>query len=202
VRGKEAGFRAVAEGASFAASPRMFNVEPTEYVRRSYETLVDACEAHAEAAVMLARRGVVFRIGVLVATGAAAGVAVVAATWRPSWFLFSALTAALAFVISAIYVAFDQHPRIHGHRACSARLWVVCEEYRALLAEMEQGLLEAPVLRDRRHALLAEAAAVFEHVAPADRHTLAIAKRALGARSGAPMVPPPAPADAAARDAA
>ena len=53
---------------------------------------------------------------------------------------------------------------------------------------MQEGRLELAVLRDRRHALLQEAAAVFEHVAPADRYTFEIARRALGSRSGAPAV--------------
>jgi len=48
----------------------------------------------------------------------------------------------------------------------SARLWVVCEKYRELVAEMHEGRLDLAMLRDRRHALLQEAAAVFEHVAP------------------------------------
>jgi hypothetical protein len=170
----------------------MFNVQPTEYVRRSYETLEDACAAHAEAAVRLARWSTVFRVATLATTGVAAAVTVAAATWRPSWFLFAALTAALAFVICAAYVGFNQQPRIHGHRACSARLWVVCEKYREFVAEMQTGTLDQTALRDRRHALLQEASSVFEHVAPADHYTLQIAKRALGARSGAPLVPPPA----------
>jgi len=179
----------------FAAVSAMFNVEPTEYVRRSYETLEDACEAHAEAAVTLARWSAVFRVATLASTGIAAAVAVAAATWRPSWFLVSALTAAFAFVTCAAYVGFNQQPRIHGHRACSARLWVVCEKYRELVAELQQGAIDLPSLRERRHALLLEASAVFEHVAPADRYTFDIARRALGARSGAPMVRPQPPAE-------
>jgi hypothetical protein len=180
----------------------MFNIEPADYVRRSFETLEDACQAHAQAAVALARWSSVFRVATLASTAIAAGVAVAAATWRPSWFLFSAIAATGAFVVCAAYIGFNQAPRIHGHRACSARLWVVCEKYRELLAEMQDGLLDLPALRARRHALLHEAAGVFEHVAPADRYTFEIARRALGGRSGAPLVTPPAAAPEDARDAA
>jgi hypothetical protein len=167
----------------------MFNNDVAEYVRLSYETLEDACRAHAEAAVRLSRWTVLFRVATLASTGVAAGVAVVAATWRPSWFLASAITAVCAFAACATYVGFNQQARIHGHRACSARLWVVCEKYRELLVEMRGGGLDLATLRERRLALLQEAAAVFEHVAPSDRYTFEIAKRALGSRSGAPVMP-------------
>lgn len=168
----------------------MFSTDVAEYVRLSYDTLDDAWRAHAEAAVRLARWNVIFRAATLAMSGVAAGAAIAAATWRPSWFLASAMTATCAFIASAAYVGFNQQPRIHGHRACSARLWVVCEKYRELLAEMQQGRLDVNALRERRHLLLQDAAAVFEHVAPADRYTFDIARRALGARSGAPASPP------------
>jgi hypothetical protein len=174
----------------------MFSTDVSEYVRLSYDTLEDACRAHADAAVRLARWSVVFRVATLASTGVAAGVAVATATWRPSWFLASAIAATCAFVACAAYVGFNQQPRIHGHRACSARLWVVCEKYRELLVEMQEGRLDLNALRERRHVLLQEAAAVFEHVAPADRYTFEIARRALGARSGAPAAPAPTSAAA------
>ena len=175
----------------------MFSTDVAEYVRLSYETLEDACRAHADAAVRLARWSALFRVGTLATTAVAAAVAVASATWRPSWFLASAIASTCAFVTCAAYVGFNQQPRIHGHRACSARLWVVCERYRELVAEMCEGGLDVATLRARRHALLQDAAAVFEHVAPADRYTFEIARRALGSRSGAPVQPPPASAEAA-----
>ena len=174
----------------------MFSTDVAEYVRLSYDTLEDACRAHADAAVRLARWSVLFRVATLASTGVAASLAVATATWRPSWFLASAIAATCAFVACAAYVGFNQQPRIHGHRACSARLWVVCEKYRELLAEMHDGRLDLATLRERRHALLHEASAVFEHVAPADRYTFEIARRALGVRSGAPAAPAPTTAAA------
>ena len=173
----------------------MFTTDVAEYVRLSYDTLEDACRAHAEAAVRLAHWSTVFRVATLATTGIAAAVAIAAAPWRPAELVrrVCAITAACAFVACAAYVGFNQQPRIHGHRACSARLWVVCEKYRELLAEMHDERIALAVLRERRHGLLQEAAAVFEHVAPADRYTFEIAKRALGSRSGAPVGPPVSP---------
>ena len=108
----------------------------------------------------------------------------------------SIVAAGAAFAICAAYVGFNQQPRIQGHLACSARLWLVCEKYRGLVAEMHGGLLDLPTLRDRRNALLQEAATVFERTAPADRDTFEIAQRALGPRSGMPVAKPSATAAA------
>jgi len=175
----------------------MFQMDISEHVRLSYQSLVDACDAHAEAAARLSRLSSWFRVATLLATAVAAGVALVARGAGPRWQLGSAIAAAAAFAVSAAYVGFNQQPRIQGHLACSARLWLVCEKYRGLLAEMHENLLDLPALRDRRNLLLQEAAQVFERTAPADRYTFEIARRALGARSGAPAVKPSAPAAAA-----
>jgi SMODS and SLOG-associating 2TM effector domain family 4 len=163
----------------------MFQVDIVEYVRLSYESLEDACDAHADAAAKLSRLTSVFRAATLASTGVAAVLASLVAGARPDW--------RAAYAACAAYVGFNQQPRIQGHRACSARLWLVCEKYRGLLAEMHEGLVDLPALRERRNVLLQEAAAVFEHAAPADRYTFEIARRALRARSGAPVIPPAVP---------
>lgn len=171
----------------------MFDLDIVEYVRLSYESLEDACDAHAEAAAKLSRLTAWFRAATLASAGLAAVLATLVAGLRPEWRLASALAAAGAFAMCACYVGFNQQPRIQGHRSCSARLWLVCEKYRGLLAEMHEGRIDLPTLRERRNALLQEASAVFEHAAPADRYTFEIARRALRARSGAPAAPPAAP---------
>jgi SMODS and SLOG-associating 2TM effector domain family 4 len=173
----------------------MFHVDITEQVRLSFETLEDACDAHAEAAHRLSRLSSWFRIGTLAATAISAVLAGLSFGNSASavWHIASLSAAATAFAVCAAYVGFNQQPRIQGHRACSARLWLVCEKYRWLLAEMHEGRLDLNALRERRNALLEEAAGVFEQAAPADRYTFEIARRALGSRSGAPAVPPPSP---------
>lgn len=190
--------RPLAGGALFARLSGMFQVDIVEQVRLSYATLEDACEAHADAAVRLSRLSSWFRVATLAATAAAAGAALVAIGGARGWQIGAAVAAAISFASCAAYIAFNQQPRIQGHQACSARLWLVCEKYRWLLSEMQENRLDPATLRDRRSALLQEAAAVFEQAAPPDRYTLEIARRALGARSGAPApVATAAPADAA-----
>jgi len=167
----------------------MFQMDIAEYVRLSYESLETACVAHAAQAARLSRLSAWFRGATLGCAAIAAGFSAVAASGRPGWPLAAAIAAAVAFAVCAAYVGFNQQPRIHGHRVCSARLWLVCEKYRGLLAEMHEGMVDLPALRERRHALLEEAAAVFQQAAPADRCTFELAQRALGQRPASPAVP-------------
>src|SRR4051812_46631185 len=169
----------------------MFHVDVVEQVNLSYATLEDACSAHADAAVRLSRLASWFRMLTLAAIAVAAGTALVAVGGSRGWQIGAATAAGIAFAACAAYMVFNEQPRIQGHHACSARLWLVTEKYRELLAEMHEGHLDLPALRDRRHALLQEAAAVFEQAAPADRYTLDIARRALGQRPGAPATVAP-----------
>jgi hypothetical protein len=102
----------------------------------------------------------------------------------------AALVSSAAFAACAAYVGVRSaaaHPRAPAR--CASRLWLVCEKYRALIAEMHEGRIDLATLRERRNALLQEAAQIFEHAAPSDRYTLEIARRSLRARSGSPVVP-------------
>lgn len=169
----------------------MFQMDVAQQVRLSYEGIESACEAHAKAAMRLTRVAFWLRCTVLALTGGAALASAMAMSGGHRWAIATAVLAAAAFALSAAYVGLNQQPRIHGHRASAARLWLICEQYRTLLAEMHEGLIDLPAMRDRRHALLQETAAVFEHTAPDDRQTLEIARRAL---RGAGGYVPPAPA--------
>ena len=168
-----------AAGAGIAIAAAMFQVNIADHVRLSYESLEAACEAHTNAAARLSRLTLWFRGLTLAAAGAAAIVALMALQGQRGWQIAATFTAAAAFAMCGAYVGFDQQPRMHGHRASAARLWLVCEKYRALLAEMHDGLIDLPTLGARRNALLQEAATIFEQTAPADRYTFEIARRAL-----------------------
>lgn len=168
----------------------MFQMDIAQQVRLSFEGIESACEAHAKAAIRLTRVSFWLRCTVLALTGAAAIASAMAMSGGHRWGITTAILAATAFAMSAAYAGFNQQPRIHGHRASAARLWLVCEQYRTLLAEMQEGVIDLPGMRERRHALLQETAAVFEHTAPDDRQTLEIARRALrGAGGYMPQAP-------------
>lgn len=182
----------------FAAARIMFQLEASDYIRLTFESLKQAYDAHAEAAARLSRFSSYFRLVTLALTGGAAVMAAIAMSG--GWILqvSAAVMAALAFSACAAYIGYDQQPRIYGHRASAARLWVIVEKYRALVADLESGAIDPQTLHERRNALLYEASDIFERVAPDDRFTFDIARRALGGRAARPdpATPPPPPAAA------
>jgi hypothetical protein len=111
---------------------------------------------------------------------AAAAVAVLLAHGHgPRFQLSAGAFSALGFVACALYVALDPEPRIYAHRSTAARLWLLCEKYRALLTEVHDDLLDVPSITKRRDALLQETSLVFEQAPPADRQTYDIVRRTL-----------------------
>lgn len=177
-------------GALFAPAPRMFHLESGDYVRLTYESLKQAYDAHADAAARLSRFSSYFRLATLALTGGAAVLSAIAMSGGWMTQIAATLTAACAFGTCAAYIGYDQQPRIYGHRASAARIWVIVEKYRALIADLESGAADAQTLHERRNGLLYEASDIFERVAPDDRFTFDIARRALGGRSATPQPPP------------
>lgn len=171
----------------------MFHLDSADYIRITYESLQQAYESHAEAAGRLSRLSSYFRLATLTVTGASAVLAAIAASGGSSMQLIAAIVAAAAFGTCAAYVAFNQQTRIYGHRASAARIWVIVEKYRALMADLNSGAIDLHTLHERRNALLYEASEIFERAAPDDRFTFDIARRALGGRSATPEPPPPPP---------
>jgi hypothetical protein len=163
----------------------MFQITVVDHVRLSFASILAAYEGHADAAAKLARWSSYAKRILIALSGvtATAGAIAVQAGFR--WQVATAILAALLFGACATYVALDHQPRMYGHRRSTARLWVICEKYRALLAEMNDELVDLPSLRDRRNALISEAAAVLEQSAPDDRYTYEIARAALSGPGGA-----------------
>ncbi len=157
----------------------MFQLSLVDHIRLSFGTVVGAYQGHTGAAVRLARWDWYGQIATVSLVGAATGASLLAIRYGAAFQLAAAVTAALAFGVLAVQLAFDPAPRVYGHRACAARLWALCERYRALLAEVQDELLDVPAIIRRRDALLQEFAALSEQSAPADRHTYEIAQKAL-----------------------
>jgi hypothetical protein len=158
----------------------MFQLTVPEHINLSFESMLAAYEGHTLAAVRLARQWWYARLLTL-ACAAATVVLDGLALQRGGAFLLAATavsTAALA--ACAAYVAFDPSPRIYAHRASAARLWLLCENYRMLLAEMHDGLIDLPGIRERRGELAREAAAALEQAPPADRYSYEIARKSIG----------------------
>ena len=166
-------------------SSTMFQITVVDHVRLSFASILAAYEGHADAAAKLARWTSYAKRVLIALAGITAAIAAIAVKGGYGWQIATAILTAVLFGWCATFVALDHQPRMYGHRRSTARLWVICEKYRALLAEMHDDLVDLPTLRDRRNALVSEAAAVLEQSAPDDRYTYEIAKAALSGPQGA-----------------
>ena len=90
----------------------------------------------------------------------------------------------LAFVACAVDLAIDPEKRVAAHHATSAKLWLVGERFRGLLAEIQDQLVDVSAITARRDALLHDLAHLFEHASPADGATHAIMKTVLASVEG------------------
>jgi len=159
----------------------MFQLTLIDHIRLSFAGVLSAYEGHADAAARLVRWAWYGKLTLLGILGLTAGATLTAQQVGGGFRLVASTSAALAFAIWAIYVALDPEPRAYAHRASAARLWLLCEKYRALLTEIHDEVVDVPAITARRDALLQETSAAFERAAPADQQTYDIARRALTA---------------------
>ena len=163
----------------------MFQITLEEHVRLSFGSALAAYEGHAGAAAKLARWNWYAKLALLGLSGVAAVVSAISVAGGYALHLASAILTSAVFAACATYVGVNRQLLVYGHRASAAKLWVICEKYRALLAEMHADLIDLPSLQNRRNALLTESAAVLEQSAPDDRYTYEIARDALSGPLGA-----------------
>jgi len=163
----------------------MFQLSLIDHIRLSFAGVAGAYQGHSEAASRLARWGWYAKLTTLSLVALAALTSFLAVRYGGTLPIVTAATTAMAFVATAVYVAFDPEPRIYGHRMCAARLWLLCEKYRSLLTEIHDDLLDVAAITTRRDGLLKELSAVFEQIPPADRETCDVARKVMaGARGG------------------
>jgi hypothetical protein len=163
----------------------VFQLSVVDHIRLSFGSVVTAYEGHAEAAARLALWGWYAKVVTMSAVALSAVLSGAALSAGRGLQIGAAIAATAALAACAGYVAFDPQPRIYGHRASAARLWLLCENYRALLAEVHDELLDLSALKERRAELLRDAAAVLEHTSPDDRYSYEIARKALKGLGGA-----------------
>jgi hypothetical protein len=162
----------------------MFQLSLVDHIRLTFGSVVSAYEGHADAAVRLARFSWYSKLGILLIVGLSGGASVGAAL-RGGFFTIAAPSlGAIAFAACAAYLAVDPEKRVYAHRATAAKLWLICEGFRTLLAEIHDQLIDVPGIAQRRDALLKTVAELFEQAPPADRATYNIARTTLGARGG------------------
>ena len=148
----------------------MFRLSVIDHVRLDFGQVAQNYTVHAAAAERLAgtlRRGRMTVLALLVITAAAAIIVLL----RPArnFEISAAIAAGLALAAFVVYLAIGLESRIHAHRTCAQRLWIISERYRSLLAELQDGLVDDASLLGRRDALIAELHAVYEQPFPFDQ---------------------------------
>jgi hypothetical protein len=162
----------------------MFQLSLVDHIRLSFGHVVYSHRAHARVAERLALRAAQMRAAILTLTAVATAAAVLALGGDRRIQITAAVCAGLAFALYALAAALDLEPRAYAHRGCAARLWLLCEKYRALLAEVHDGLIDVPAVTERRDALMREVQAVYEYALPSDRDSYQIAQEALADTGG------------------
>lgn len=157
----------------------MFSLSVVDHVRLSFGHVVQSYMVQARAAERLTAIGWTAKVTVLVLLAVATGATIAALlTGRRPFLVTAVACVTVAFAAQALYTALDVEPRIHAHRASANRLWLIAERYRALLAEIRDGLVEREEIQRRRDDLLQQVNTAYEHALPASREAIDAARHA------------------------
>jgi len=148
----------------------MFQMTLLDHIRLTFGQVVHRYKAHVRSAERLSRWIWQVRAIVLVLTGGTLAAAVTAVeTAGGPYDRVTAVLAALALVAYAVSVSLQLEARLYAHRWCASRLWLIREQYYALIAEITDGVVDLDQARARRDALMKELHAVYKHAPLADR---------------------------------
>jgi len=149
----------------------MFRLSVVDHVRLNFDRTSQNYTVHARAAERLASLTSKARIAVLVLIGLSSAAAMFSLIDpRRPFLIAGAIAAGLAFGAYASYLALGVEGRVNAHRSCAHRLWLVCDRYRSLLAEIEDGLLDRASILQRRDELSAEVHAAYDQAFALDQN--------------------------------
>jgi conflict system pore-forming effector with SLATT domain len=147
----------------------MFGLSIVDHVRLNLARTADNYTVHARASERLATLTTRVRITVLVLSlvaAAASGVSLIEP--GPSYRIVAVIAASIAFAAFGGYLAYGFEGRVHTHRLCAHKLWLVCERHRALLAEIRDGALDRATIVRRRDELVLETHNAYDQAFPLD----------------------------------
>jgi hypothetical protein len=158
----------------------MFALTLVDHLRLTFGHVIYAHRAHAQLAARHAtwNRWLQGAEAILMLAAALAAIALVVTGWS-GYGVMTAITAVLGAGTLIVRLAFDFDRSASAHRACSARLWYIREQYRAVLADVKDETLTVDAARERRDTLMAMLHAVYENAPPADRGAYEAARQAL-----------------------
>jgi conflict system pore-forming effector with SLATT domain len=132
----------------------MLNLGVIDHVRLNLDTAASNYTVHAKAAERLASLMSKGRIGVLAFLAIATALTMISVFEPRRPLQISAVIAVgVAFVAFASYLALGLEARERSHRSSAHHLWIVCDRHRALLAEIQDGLLDRATILQRSDEL-------------------------------------------------
>jgi hypothetical protein len=164
----------------------MFSLTLVDHLRLTFGHIIYTHQTHARLAARHAawNRWTQGLEALFVLATAAASAALVG-TGVPAYAIVAAVAGAAAAVVLILRIVLEFDRRVATHRTCSARLWHLREQYRALLADLKDGQLTLDAARDRRDVLMSRLQAVYEDAPPAERAMYEVAHRSVsGAHEG------------------
>jgi hypothetical protein len=155
----------------------MFSLTVADHVRLDSDHLARNYTLHARAADRYTTVALAFRLALvsLLAVATATGVLGLMLQSRGLQMTTTVATM-LALIVCAAASALGLEGRVTAHRAFARRLWLICERYRALLAEMNDALVDHASLLHRRDELTRELHAVYESGFTFDQRTYEAAR--------------------------
>jgi hypothetical protein len=141
----------------------MFSLTVIDHVRLDSEHVAQNYTVHARAAERLVGLASSWRIAIATLLAAATCSAVATLLFPGRNIQVAAIAAVTAaFVGFAVYIVLGLEARLFAHRSFAHRLWIVCERYRSLLAEVNEGIVDGPTVLRRRDELIQELYAMYE----------------------------------------
>ncbi len=157
----------------------MFGLTLVDHLRLTFGHVIYTHRAHTRIAARHVRWSRALKGAEIVLVLAAAVAATNLASTGPMPFgLVAAITAWAAACVLLVRLVFDFDGSISAHRDCSARLWHIREQYRALLSDMKDGSVTLEAARERRDTLMETLRAVYENAPQADRKVYEAAREA------------------------
>jgi hypothetical protein len=157
----------------------MFALTLVDHLRLTFGHVIYTHRAHARLALRYARwsRGLQGAEALLV-IGTAATAFAGSQTGQSAYAISAAAMALLALGVLVLRLVFDFDTTAATHRTCSAHLWSLREQYRALLADLHDGGITVDVARERRDALMERLHDVYRNAPPFDRSAYEAARSA------------------------
>jgi len=142
----------------------MFSLTVVDHIRLDSEHVAQNYTVHAKSAERLARSAFVFRIVIVSLMAIAVGTTItnLILPARP-YAIATVVAASVALVAFAIYAVAGVEGRVLAHRLFAHRLWLIAEQFRSLVTEINDGLVDGAALMRRRDELIYELHGVYEY---------------------------------------